>query len=83
MPAAPDNHDDHDYAERIRRHLRGQHTKALQLLPEIRCSTMRSKLAAVIAQSWSKQDINTAWNAVSRSPLNATEKQIMFNELWG
>ena len=35
---------------------------------------MRSKLAALIAQSWPKQDINNAWNAVSRSPLNATEK---------
>lgn len=44
---------------------------------------MRSKFAALIAQSWTKQDINAAWNAVSRSPLNATEKQIMFNELWG
>ncbi len=44
---------------------------------------MRSKFAALIAQSWPKQDINAAWNAVSRSPLNATEKQIMFNELWG
>ena len=83
MPSAPDNHDAHDYAARIRRHLRGQHTKALQLLPEVPCSTMRSKLAALIAQSWPRQDINTAWNAVSRSDLKAAEKQIMFNELWG
>jgi hypothetical protein len=83
MPTAPANHDAHKYVERIRRHLRGQHTKALQLLPEIPCSTMRSKLAAHIAQSRPKQDINTAWNAVARSPLNTIEKQIMFNELWG
>jgi hypothetical protein len=83
MPTAPDNHDAFRKAKRIRGHLRGQHAKALQLLPEIPCSKMRSKLAALIAQSWPKQDINAAWNAVSRSPLNATEKQIMFNELWG
>ena len=83
MPSALNNHEAHDYAERIRRHLRGHHAKALQLLPEIPCSAMRSKLAALIAQSWPKQDINAAWNAVSRSPLNATEKQLMFNELWG
>jgi hypothetical protein len=30
-----------------------------------------------------RQDINGAWNAVARSPLNAAEKQLMFNELWG
>jgi hypothetical protein len=83
MPTAPENHDAFRKAKRIRGHLRGQHAKALQPLPEIPCSTMRSKLAALIAQSWPKQDINNAWNAVSRSPLNATEKQIMFNELWG
>ena len=83
MPTAPDNHDAHDYAERIRRHLRGQPTKALQLLPEVTCAKMRLKLAALIAQSWPKQDINTAWNAVSRSPLKAAEKQVMFNEPWG
>ena len=41
------------------------------------------KLANLIAQSWARQDINAAWNAVSRSPLNGTEKQLMFNELWG
>jgi hypothetical protein len=41
------------------------------------------KMASLIAQSRARQDINTAWNAVARSPLNATEKQLMFNELWG
>jgi hypothetical protein len=74
MPTALENHDAFRKAKRIRGHLRGQHAKALQLLPEFPCSTMRSKLAALIAQSWPKQDINNAWNAVSRSPLNATEK---------
>lgn len=37
----------------------------------------------VIMQIWAQQDISAAWNAVARSPLNASEKQIMFNELWG
>ena len=41
------------------------------------------KLATLIAQSWARQDINTAWNAVVRSSLSATEKQLMFNEVWG
>jgi hypothetical protein len=41
------------------------------------------KMATLIAQSWARQDINTAWNAVLRSPLSPTEKQLMFNELWG
>jgi len=40
-------------------------------------------LAALIAQSWARQDINAAWNAVARSPLSAAEKQLMLNELWG
>ena len=40
-------------------------------------------MANLIAQCWARQDITTAWSAVSRSPLNATEKQLMFNELWG
>ncbi len=41
------------------------------------------KLAALIARSWSRTDINAAWNAVARSSLSAPEKQLMFNELWG
>lgn len=41
------------------------------------------KLAALIAQSWSRIDINAAWKAVSQSNLCAREKQLMFNELWG
>ena len=56
---------------------------ALALLPSILCEITRLKLAALIAQSWARQDITTAWNAVSRTPLSAREKQLMFNELWG
>jgi hypothetical protein len=41
------------------------------------------KMAALIAQSWARQDITAAWNAISRSPLSSAEKQLMFNELWG
>jgi len=41
------------------------------------------KMAILIAQSWARQDITTAWNAVSRTPLSDREKQMMFNELWG
>jgi hypothetical protein len=84
MPAAPNNHEAHGCAERVRGCLRGgEHAEALQLLPAVPCSAMLSNLAALIPQNWPKQDINTAWNAVSHSPLNAAEKQIMFNELWG
>jgi hypothetical protein len=77
------NHDAHDYAERIRRQLPHQPAQALQMLPEVRCDDTRMKLAIQIARSWPHTDINTAWNTVARSPLNATEKQFMFNELWG
>jgi hypothetical protein len=65
------------------RHLPNDPASALALLPCIPCENKRMKLATLIAQSWARQDINTAWNAVSRSPLSPTEKQLMFNELWG
>jgi hypothetical protein len=39
---------------------------------------MRNQLAVLTARCWAHQDITAA-----RSPLNATEKQLMFNELWG
>jgi hypothetical protein len=67
----------------IYRHLPGDPASALALLPFIPCENKRMKMASLIAQSRTRQDINTAWNAVARSPLNATEKQLMFNELWG
>jgi|GEM_PF-1224821 hypothetical protein len=67
----------------IYRHLPNDPASALTLLPCLPCENKRVKMAALIAQSWARQDINTAWNAVARSPLNATEKQLMFNELWG
>jgi len=67
----------------LRRYLPHHPARALELLPSIPCGDERRRLAAVIANAWSKQDINIAWNAVARSQLNATEKQLMFNELWG
>jgi hypothetical protein len=67
----------------IREHLYHSPEAAFALLPSISCSTSRNQLAVLIARCWARQDINAAWNAVSRSPLNATEKQLMFNELWG
>ena len=67
----------------ICRHLPNDPASALALLPSIPCENKGLKLAILIAQSWARQDITTAWNAVSRSPLSATEKQLMFNELWG
>jgi hypothetical protein len=67
----------------IYRHLPNDPASALALLPSIPCENKRMKLAALIAHSWARQDINAAWRAVSRSPLNATDKQLMFNELWG
>lgn len=67
----------------IYRHLPNDPASALALLPSIPCENTRLKLAALIAHSWARQDINAAWSAVSRSPLSATEKQLMFNELWG
>ena len=67
----------------ICRHLPDDPASALTLLPSIPCENKRMKMAILIAQSWARQDITTAWNAVARSPLSATEKQIMFNELWG
>jgi hypothetical protein len=67
----------------IYHHLPDDPASALALLPCIPCENKRMKLATLIAQSWARQDINTAWNAVSRSPMSPTEKQLMFNELWG
>jgi hypothetical protein len=67
----------------ISRHLPDDPASALALLPAIPCENTRLKLAALIAQIWARQDITTAWNAVARSSLSATEKQLMFNELWG
>ena len=67
----------------IQRHLTDAPAAALALLPHLPCHETRSKLAVQIAQSWPRTDINAAWNAIARTPLNATEKQLMFNELWG
>jgi hypothetical protein len=67
----------------IYRHLPDNPAAALALLPCLPCENKRMKMATLIAQSWARQDINTAWNAVSRSPLSPSEKQLMFNKLWG
>jgi hypothetical protein len=92
MPAHPSPHaslhqatgtHDPTVEQAIYRHLPNDPASALTLLPCLPCENKRVKMAALIAQSWARQDINTAWNAVARSPLNATEKQLMFNELWG
>ena len=64
-------------------HLPGQPDLAVHKLHLISCGEKRMKLAVLIAQSWARTDINAAWNAISRSSLSATEKQVMFNELWG
>lgn len=82
MAHLSDNHVTHDYAERIRELLPGDPGRALQLLPQVICHETRMRLAALIAQCWARSDINTAWNAVSCSKLNAADKQVMFNELW-
>jgi hypothetical protein len=49
----------------------------------ISCCEGRMKLPIVIDQSWARADLNSAWKAVSQSKLSATEKQLMFNHLWG
>jgi hypothetical protein len=57
--------------------------RAIELLPGVLCPRERRSLATLIASIWSRKNINMAWNAVSRSRLDAQIKQIMFNELWG
>ena len=70
-------------AQNVPRFLPARPHEAFARLPQIECTETRMRLAYLIAQCWARQDINAAWNAVSHSPLNATEKQLMFNELWG
>lgn len=56
---------------------------ALIKLAEVPSQDQRCSMARTLAAAWRQIDINTAWNAVTRSPLSAAEKQPMFNELWG
>ena len=70
-------------AQNVTRFLPARPHESLDRLPQIECTETRMKLAALIAQSWARQDINAAWNAVARSPLSAAEKQLILNELWG
>jgi len=67
----------------LRRYLPHHPERALELLHSIPCGDERRRLAAVIANTWSKQDINIAWNSVTRSDLAQADKQVMYNELWG
>lgn len=67
----------------IRRHLPHAPARALEMLPHIFCDDERRSLASSIAHTWSRVDINTAWNTVACSKLNAEDKQLMYNELWG
>ncbi|CAN5908721.1 hypothetical protein BH11VER1_BH11VER1_09100 [soil metagenome] len=55
---------------------------AFELFSTLPCHEKRRRLAPLIAHAWKFQDINVAWNSVSRSTLSAAEKQMMFNELW-
>lgn len=73
----------HDTAECIHAHLPQHPELAFSALSRLTCYETRRKLGTVIMQIWARQDISAAWNAVARSPLNATEKQLLFNELWG
>ena len=57
--------------------------RAIELLPGVLCPRERRSLATLIACIWSRKNINMAWNAIARSNLSASDKQIMFNELWG
>ena len=43
----------------------------------------KREIGVLIAQIWARADINAAWKAVSQSKLSITDKQIMFNALWG
>jgi hypothetical protein len=67
----------------IQRHLPHAPGRALDLLPQVPCRHTRHRLAGLIASAWSRSDINQAWSAVSASSLPATDKQVLFNELWG
>ena len=67
---------------KVRSHLPHDPKRAMELLPLVICDETRRGLATVIANVWSRQDINAAWNAVTHAELNVADKQVMFNELW-
>lgn len=55
--------------------------RVFELLGHIRCDEQRQTLARTIAHTWARTDnITIAYNTVARSSLNATDKQVMFNE---
>lgn len=75
--------DEKEAQEAIQQSLSSNPGQAFARLPCISCPHTRSRLGLLIVRSWARQDINAAWSAVARSPLHGTEKQILFNELWG
>lgn len=56
--------------------------QAFQVLTTLPCERTRHSLGSIIAQNWSRQDINLAWNTIARSSLAAKERQRLLNELW-
>jgi hypothetical protein len=67
----------------IRRVIHTDLARAIELLPGVLCPRERRSQASLIADIWSRKNLNMAWNTVSRSNLSASDKQILFNELWG
>lgn len=67
---------------KLKAHLPHHPAKAFAIMEKVRCVASRRLMAPVIAQCWSRQDINTAWNTVAQSSLPADEKQRMLNDLW-
>jgi hypothetical protein len=71
-----------DTAEQSRACLPHNPLKAFRIMTLLPDTSERQHLGILIARCWARQDITAAWNAVARSPLSATEKQLIFNELW-
>jgi hypothetical protein len=57
-------------------------TVAIAQLDTIPCPVERQIFVQLIAGIWRARDINRAWSAVTRSTLDATTKQALYNELW-
>jgi hypothetical protein len=66
----------------IRQQLAHDPALAFHLLIHVTCAKARRSLGSMIAQNWSRRDINLAWNTIARSTLAADERQTLLNELW-
>jgi hypothetical protein len=66
----------------IRRQVANDPAHAFHLLVTLPCEKSRRSLGSMIAQNWSRQDITRAWNTIAQSPLAASERQMLLNELW-